>query len=99
MIGNASSSWEIFISYVGAADMLLHRYGKFTFWKVYSYLVSQNFVFNLPSISRIRCKSKYDAECGVLHFKIDAIEALNAVTKLWITRNFSERSSIVYSRK
>ena len=56
---------EIYTPYAGAAGMLLLRNGKFTIGKLKSSLLSYSFVFNGPSLSISRCKSRYEADLTV----------------------------------
>jgi hypothetical protein len=52
-------STERYISYAGAAGMLLYMNGKFTMGKMKSSLLSSSFVLNSPSLSISRCRSRY----------------------------------------
>jgi hypothetical protein len=58
-------NWEIYTPYAGAAGMLLHMNGKFTMGKLKSSLLSLSFVFNRPSLSISRCRSRYEADLSV----------------------------------
>ena len=48
-----------------AAGMLLYLDEKYTMRKLKSSLLSQNFVFNRPSLSISRCRSRYEGDLSV----------------------------------
>jgi hypothetical protein len=58
-------STEINTPHVGDVGTLLHINEKFTMRKLKSYLLSQSFAHNRPSLSISRCISRYEADLVV----------------------------------